>query len=82
MTATLSVRLLTKRLWVRVQLQSLKLQILRLLWARPSLTFRQTIEFGFTLKLVRDMIITWSKMYYTDKCSQHSSIIWPVWLNG
>ena len=37
----LSVRLWTKWLWVRVQLQSLKLQILRLLLARSSLTFRQ-----------------------------------------
>ena len=36
-------------------------QIWRLLWARGSLTFRQTIECRFTLKLVRDMIITQSK---------------------
>ena len=36
-----------------------KLQIWRLLWARSSLTFRQTIECGFTLKLVRDIIITY-----------------------
>ena len=63
-------------------LLSLKLQIWRLLRARSSLTFRQTIECGFTLKLVRDMIITYSQMHRTDKYSQHSSIIWPVWLNG
>ena len=37
----LSVRLATKWLWVRVQLQSLKLQISRLLRGRSSLTFRQ-----------------------------------------
>ena len=37
----LSVRLRTKWLWVRVQLQSLKLQISRLFRARSSLTFRQ-----------------------------------------
>ena len=37
----LSVRLWTKWLWVRVQLQSLKLQISRLLRAKSSLTFRQ-----------------------------------------
>ena len=37
----------------------LKQQIWHLLRARRSLTFRQTIEFGFTLKLVRDMIITY-----------------------
>ena len=37
----LSVRLRFKWLWVRVQLESLKLQILCLLRARSSLTFRQ-----------------------------------------
>ena len=36
-------------------------QIWRLLRARSSLTFRQTIECGFTLKLVRDMIIAYSE---------------------
>ena len=40
------------------KLAKLKLQIWCLLRARISLTFRQTIECGFTLKLVRDMIIT------------------------
>ena len=58
----LSVRLRTKWLWVRITLLSLKLQIWRLLRARSSLTFRQTIERGFTLKLVRDMIITYSEI--------------------
>ena len=37
----LSVRLWTKWLWVRVQLQSFKLQISCLLRARSSLTFKQ-----------------------------------------
>ena len=37
----LSVRLRTQCFWVRVQLQSLHLQISRLLRARSSLTFRQ-----------------------------------------
>ena len=73
----LSVGLLTKWLWIRVTLLSLKLQIWRLLRARSSSTLRQTIQCGFTLKLVRDMI-----MHRTDKYSQHCSIIWPVWLNG
>ena len=41
-----------------------------------------TIECGFTLKCVRDMIRTYSQMHRIDKYSQHSSIIWPVWLNG
>ena len=37
-------RLRTKRIWVWVQLQSLKLQISRLLRARSSLTFRQLLS--------------------------------------
>ena len=37
----LSIRLRTKWLWVRVQLQIVKLQISRLVRARSSLTFRQ-----------------------------------------
>ena len=41
-----------------------------------------SIECGFTLKRVRDMIKTYSQMHRTDKYSQHSSIIWPAWLNG
>ena len=39
------------------------------------------LERGFTLKRVRD-IRTCNQMQRTDKYSQHSSIIWPVWLNG
>ena len=72
----------TKWLWVRISLQSLKLWIRRLLWVRCFLTFRETVECGFTLKLVHDMITTYSQMHRTDRCSQHRSIIWPVWLNG
>ena len=46
-----------------------------------SLTFRQTIECGFILKLVCDLTITYSQMHRIDKYSQHSSIIWPTeWL--
>ena len=41
-----------------------------------------TVECGFTLKLVRDMIKTYNQMCRTDKYSQHSSIMWPVWPNG
>ena len=32
--------------------------------------------------IIRDMIKTYSQMHRTDKYSQHSSIIWPVWPNG
>ena len=47
------------------------------------LQFRQykSNECGFTLKCICD-IITYSQMQHTDKYSQHSSNIWPVWLNG
>ena len=45
------------KFWVRVQLQSLKLQISRLFRA-SSLTFRQT-ECRFTLKRIRDMTKTY-----------------------
>ena len=43
-----------------IQFMSLKLEIWCLLQARSSLTFRQTIECRFTLKLVCDMVITYS----------------------
>ena len=78
----MSVHLRTKWLWVRIPFLSLKLQIWCLLGARSSLTFRQTIRCGFTLKLVCGMILTHNQMHHTDKYSQQSSIIWPVWLNG
>ena len=70
-----SKELLVKELLSRIPLQSLKLQIWCLLWARSSLTFRQTIEWRFTLNLVRDMIIAYSQMHRTNDYSQHSSII-------
>ena len=45
----LSVRLQTKRLWVRIPLLLLKLQIWRLLPARSSLTFRQLKSVDYVL---------------------------------
>ena len=56
----LSVHLWTKWFWVWFQLQSLKLEILHLLWARSSLTFRQ-LYCGFTLKCLNDMTRTYSQ---------------------
>ena len=41
-----------------------------------------TMECGFTLKWVRDMIRRYNEMHRTEKYSQHSSVIWPFWLNG
>ena len=42
----------------------------------------RTIVCRSTLKRLHDMIRTYCHMHCTDKYSQHSSIIWPVWLNG
>ena len=43
--------------------------------SKEFLDIQATIECGFTLKRVRDMIRTYSQMHRTDKYSQHSSII-------
>ena len=60
----MSVRLRTKCLWVRIPLQSLKLQILCLFPARSSLTLRQ-LQCRFTLKCVCNMIKTHSLRWVT-----------------
>ena len=72
----------TKWLCVQIPLLWPKLQICRLLQARSSLTFRTTIECGFTLKLARDMVIAYSQMHHRNNYLQHSLFIWLVWLNG
>ena len=41
-----------------------------------------TIECGFTQKCICDGTRTYSQMHCTDKYSQHSLIMWPLWLNG
>ena len=50
--------------------------------SKEFLDIQANIECGFTLKRICDMITTYSQMHWTDKHSQHSSIIWPVWPNG
>ena len=50
----LSVRLRTKWFWVRVQLQSFKLQISRLLRARSSLTFNYSVWTHFETRTSHD----------------------------
>ena len=50
--------------------------------SKEFLDIQATVECGFTLKLVRDMIKTYSQIHRTDKYSQHSWIIWPVGQNG
>ena len=46
------------------------------------LDIQANIECGFTLKIVRDMIITYRQMHRTDNYSQYSSVIWSVLPNG
>ena len=41
-----------------------------------------TIDSGYTLNRLRDMIRTYIQMHRTDKYSQRSSITFPVQLNG
>ena len=70
----LSVRLQTKWFWVRVQLQSLKLQISRLqedfaLESKEFHDIQATIESGFTLKRVHDM---------TRTCSQGGGVLYLI----
>ena len=50
--------------------------------SKEFLDIQATIECGFTLKQVCDMIKTYSQMHRIDKYLPHSSTIWPIWLNG
>ena len=50
--------------------------------SKQFLDIQVSLECGFTLKRVRGMVRTHSQMHRTDKYSQHSSVIGPVWLNG
>ena len=50
--------------------------------SKEFLDIKTTIECGFTLKRVRDMIRTYSQMHHIDKYSEHRSIIWLVCLSG
>ena len=49
---------------------------------KELLDIQATIECGFTLKRVREMTKTYSQMHRTDKYSEQSSIIHPVWRNS
>ena len=46
---------------------SLKFDIWHLLGVRSSLIFRKIMQSGYTLKLVRGMIMTYSQIHHTDK---------------
>ena len=65
----LSVRLRTNLLRVLILLLTFKLQIWCLLRASSSMTFSQNVVYGFTLKLVRDMTITYNQMHRKGKYS-------------
>ena len=69
-------------MWVQVPLQSVQTSDFAPVSRNEFLDILATIGCGCTLKRVRDMITTYSQMNRTDKYSQHSPIIWPVWLNG
>ena len=62
----LSVRLQSNWLWNLIQLPSLKLQIWLLFRARSSLEFGKTKDSVFTLKIVRELIITYRQVHCTD----------------
>ena len=78
------------QLQLQVQLQSviqssrshLNFRFRAYAWSREFLDIHATIECGFTLKRVHDMIRTYSQMHHTDKYSEHSWIIWLEWPNG
>ena len=54
----------------------------RTVLSKELLDIQAVTECGFTLKCVLDMMTTYIQMQSTDKYSQHSSVILPVWLNG
>ena len=64
--------------WIKIHLNFR----FRACFKQGGLHIQETIECGFTLKRVPDMIRTYSQIHSTDKYSQYSSIIWPVWLNS
>ena len=50
--------------------------------SKEFLDIHAYIECTFTMKYVRDLIITYSQMHPRDKYSQLTSIIWSLWRNG
>ena len=73
----MNFRIWTKWFWVRVQLQSPKLQISRLLWARSSLRFRQL----WSIDSLWKAYMTWQK--HTVTCTvQISTQNTAKWLSA
>ena len=50
--------------------------------SKEFLDIQATMECGFTLKHVSDMIKTYCQIHRKDKYSEDSSINWPLWLHG
>ena len=67
---------------LRNSLLETKTSDIALVSSKEFLDIHATIKCRFILKRVRDMIRTCSQMDRTDRYSEHSSIIWPVWLNS
>ena len=59
-----SVRLEAKWLWVGVQLQSHKTSDMSHVSSKKLLEIQENIEYGFTLKRVRDMIKKYSQVLF------------------
>ena len=76
----LSVPLQTK--WLQVRIPLLSTSDIVPGSSKEFLEVQETIECKFTLKCVCDMITKYSQKHYTDEYSQHSSMIWPIWLNS
>ena len=71
----LSVHLWTKWLWVWAQLQSLKLQILRLLWARSSLTFRELQSVGSFWNAYVKLLLRKQWKTYCLNCEEMQAVL-------
>ena len=67
LTRWLSGRLQTKWLWVQIPLQSLKIQISRLFWARSPLIFRQLYIYLYIYKIILYYIIKYIYIYICIK---------------
>ena len=49
--------------------------------SKEFLNIEVNMVYGITSNYVLDMIRTYSQIHHTQKYSQHSSVIWAVWLN-
>ena len=53
-----------------------------ILWLYVLIMSRTRLRVNLHDKNIGDMIRTYNQMHRTDKYSQRSTIIWPVWVNG